>query len=77
MKTKATYIGDNMSKNCSSCGSFGTLFKSLGGASLCHKCAHELGLLHKHPDIEDTTHCLDGFASKAEIEAHLKAYREE
>lgn len=53
-------------------------FKSTGGAQLCHECAHELGLLHLHPedpDIEGTTHYLDGFFSKEEIEGHLEKYR--
>lgn len=57
---------------CDSCGKREAKFPSLGGIELCHECAHDLGLLHKHPDIEDTAHCLDGFASKEEIQKHLK-----
>ena len=43
--------------------------------TLCHECAHELGLLHKHKGIPNTTHCLDGFAPNEEIKTHLKEYR--
>ncbi len=53
-------------------------YRSTGGAQLCHDCAHELGLLHIHPedpDIVGSTHYLDGLFSKEEIETHLKKYR--
>ena len=54
------------------------VIRSTGGAQFCHDCAHELGLLHIHPedpDIEGSTHYLDGLFSKEEIETHLKKYR--
>jgi len=53
-------------------------YRSTGGAQLCHDCAHELGLLHTHPEdphIVGSTHYLDGLFSKEEIETHLKKYR--
>lgn len=53
-------------------------YRSTGGAQLCHDCAHEVGLLHTHPEdpyIVGSTHYLYGLFSKEEIEAHLKKYR--
>jgi len=59
-------------------------FRSTGQTELCHQCAHDLGLLHVHrdeagkpdPDVEGSTHFLDGFFSKEEIEAHIEAFKE-
>jgi len=57
---------------CDSCGEREAKYKSLGGMEFCHECAHDLGLGHKHPGIDNTVHFLDGFASNAEIQKHLK-----
>ena len=65
-------------KSCDKCGKEDQqLFPSTGGINLCHECAHDLGLLHKHPDmgIDDTMHAHCDFR-KEEFEPHLKAYRE-
>ena len=63
---------------CNNCMKEAPVFGSLGGLKLCHKCAHDFGLSHKHEDmgITDTTHALTDFSPKAEVEAHLKAYQE-
>jgi len=73
-------LGLKEDMRCSMCGrdDDSKRYGSTGGAQLCHDCAHELGLLHIHPedpDIVGGTHYLDGFFSKEEIEAHLKKYR--
>ena len=73
-------LGLKEDMRCSMCGRDDDTkrYRSTGGALVCHDCAHELGLLHIHPedpDIEGSTHYLDGLFSKEEIETHLKKYR--
>ena len=55
-----------------------------GRLELCHRCSHEMQLLHIHrdeegnpdPRVEGGTHFLQGLHSEEEIEAHLEMFRD-
>jgi len=49
-------------------------YKSVGGLEFCHACAHDLGLLHRHPDNDNTFHGVG--MKKRELKKHLEAYLE-
>jgi len=67
---------EEITDGCDSCGALGGKYSSLGGINFCHKCAHDIGLAHKHPDIDDTMHFHEAIASKEEIKQHLEAIEE-
>ena len=60
---------------CDSCRKREAKHRSLGGIELCHPCAHDMGLGHKHPDIEDTMHVVKLEGEK--LQEHLAEYRDE
>ena len=50
------------------------VYRSLGGLSFCHACAHHFGLSHKHPTIENTFHGVG--MGKRDLKKHLKEIAE-
>ena len=60
--------------DCDSCGDREGKYRSSGGSLLCHECAHEMGLGHRHEDLP-VSHVLE--LEGVELKDHLEAYLDE